>query len=54
MTDTNERVRELQREYLRAWRKKNPDKVKQYSRTYWERKAARVEQTEEIDAENKI
>lgn len=26
-------------EYLREWRKKNKDKVKQYNQSYWERKA---------------
>lgn len=33
------------REYLRAWRKANPDKVKRYSETFWERKVA-AQQTE--------
>ena len=32
-------AKELQREYLRSWRKRNPDKVKAYNRSYWERKA---------------
>lgn len=31
--------KDLQREYLRAWRKRNPEKVKQYNREYWQRKA---------------
>ena len=28
-----------QREYARAWRRKNPDKVREINRRYWERKA---------------
>jgi len=31
-------ARELQRDYLREWRRKNPEKVKQYNRDYWLRK----------------
>ena len=32
-------ARELQREYLRTWRKNNKDKVKSYNEAYWARKA---------------
>ena len=35
-------AKEMRRQYLREWRKKNPDKVKQYNREYWERKAAQM------------
>ena len=34
-----QRALELRREYLRKWRAANKDKVKEYNRTYWERKA---------------
>lgn len=30
---------EMRREYLRNWRAANKDKVKEYNRTYWEKKA---------------
>lgn len=30
---------EARREYYRDWRAANKDKVKQYNRSYWERKA---------------
>lgn len=30
---------EMRREYLREWRAANKDKVKEYNRSYWERKA---------------
>ena len=36
-----ELAREKQREYQREWRKKNPDKVKEYNKSYWERRALR-------------
>ena len=32
-------AREKQREYLREWRKKNPDKVREYNKRYWKKKA---------------
>lgn len=31
---------EARKEYYKNWRAKNSDKVKQYNRRYWERKAA--------------
>ena len=34
-----ELARELQREYLRLWRKRNPDKIKEYNERYWRKKA---------------
>ena len=33
-------AREAQRAYYREWRKKNPDKVREKNRRYWEKKAA--------------
>jgi len=46
---------EMRRKYLREWRKKNPEKVRQYNREYWQRKAAKTNQdvdgTEEGDAD---
>ena len=32
-------AKQKQREYTNQWRKKNPDKVRQYRVNYWERKA---------------
>ncbi len=34
-----ELAREKQREYLREWRRNNPDKVKEYNKRYWRKKA---------------
>ena len=33
-------AREARRDYLMQWRKNNPDKVREYNRRYWERRAA--------------
>ena len=32
-------AKELRRLYAKAWRAKNPDKVRENNRRYWERKA---------------
>ncbi len=40
-------ARDAQREYLKAWRKKNPQKVRAYNAAYWERKAAQKKLAEE-------
>lgn len=39
MLEMEERARELQRQYLREWRKKNKDKMQQYRKNYWLKKA---------------
>ncbi len=36
-----ERAREERREYFRQWRAKNPDKVRENNRRYWEKRAAK-------------
>lgn len=44
----NEKVsdaaRMAQREYARQWRRKNPDKVREKNRRYWERKAKQLQE----------
>lgn len=42
-----ERAREERREYYRQWRAKNPDKVKENNRRYWEKRAAKKDQAEQ-------
>ena len=39
--DLTARAKEMQREYVREWRRKNKDKVRAYNETYWRRKAER-------------
>ena len=41
-----ERAREERREYFRQWRAKNPDKVRENNRRYWEKRAAQKAQAE--------
>ncbi|MCR4606698.1 MAG: hypothetical protein K5771_03120 [Oscillospiraceae bacterium] len=36
MTEISNAARELRNAYYRAWRKRNPDKVKENNRRYWE------------------
>ena len=36
-------AKELQREYYRNWRKRNPDKVREKNRRYLERKAEKMQ-----------
>ena len=36
-----EHAKELQREALNKWRKAHPDRVKEYNKRYWLKKAAR-------------
>ena len=40
MTDE---ARAAQRAYLAAWRKKNPEKVREQNRRYWEKKAKQMQ-----------
>lgn len=34
-------IKDLRNKYNREWRAKNKDKVKQYNKSYWERRAER-------------
>lgn len=50
---------EIRRDYLRDWRKRNPDKVKQYNRKYWQNKAEQRSNELEVrgvfkNAENEV
>lgn len=37
----DERAAALRRQYIREWRKRNPEKVRQYNQDYWIRRAER-------------
>ena len=43
MVDVDERAKELQREYLREWRKRNKEKMRVYRENYWLKKAQQEE-----------
>jgi hypothetical protein len=38
---------EARRAYKRKWAKQNPEKIRQYQQTYWNRKAAQAEREAE-------
>jgi hypothetical protein len=40
----NPKAREADRLYHREWRRRNPEKVKEYQRLYWERRAEKLNQ----------
>ena len=44
MKDYRERKQHKLNEYLRVWRKKNPEKVQQYNIRYWEKKARELKE----------
>lgn len=46
MASMTDEARAARAEYMRRWREKNPDKVREYDRRRWERAAIR-EQGEE-------
>lgn len=39
MEPLSDKARKLRNEYIKNWRKKNPDKVKQHNANYWMKKA---------------
>jgi len=39
MENLSEKARKLRNEAMRKWKKRNPDKVRQYQLNYWEKKA---------------
>ena len=43
MKDNKSVAAELRRKYHREWRKKNKDKVAEYNRNYWMKKAEELE-----------
>ena len=51
MNSSKDLARELERQYLREWRAKNKDKMRQYRQNYWARKAALVQQ--EMEEQNR-
>ena len=38
--ELSDKAKELRNAYQRAYRRKNPDKLREYNRKYWEKKAA--------------
>jgi len=46
---TEDLAKEIRRKYMREWRKKNPEKVREYNRKHWERKAEQLQQEDQED-----
>lgn len=46
-----EKAKEERREYYRQWRAKNPDKVRENNRRYWEKRAAKKAEDEKEAAQ---
>lgn len=46
-----ELIKKAKNQYVREWRKKNRDKVKQYNDRYWEKKAEELLKAEEQQSE---
>lgn len=47
-----EAARAARAAYLREWRKRNPDKQREYTRRSWERKAEQIQQQIQPDVQN--
>ncbi|MBR6208908.1 MAG: phosphatase [Oscillospiraceae bacterium] len=43
---------ELRRKYLKEWRKQHPEKVREYNRRYWERKAQKATSSEKAQTKS--
>jgi len=44
----NEAAKAARRAYKKKWQQENPDKVKEYQRRYWEKKAAEAQEPQQI------
>ena len=42
-------AREARNAYQRAWRAKNPDRVREINNRYWEKKAQELQKREDVD-----
>lgn len=45
MAEMTDAAREAQRAYMREWRKKNPDRVREKNKRYWEKRAQRQQES---------
>lgn len=43
MAEMTNAAREAQRIYMREWRKKNPERVREKNKRYWEKKAQQLQ-----------
>lgn len=52
--DMEELKREARREYIREWRRRNPEKVQAAQERYWAKKAAEIAAKREKQPENGV
>ena len=45
----SDQARAVRREYARAWRAQNKDRVRDCNRRYWEKKAKQMKENDDID-----
>jgi len=50
--ELSEKAKQMRNAYARQWKSKNPEKVREYNRRYWERKAAMFTPNEQPDEQN--
>jgi NADH pyrophosphatase NudC (nudix superfamily) len=48
MADLSEKAKALRSKHQREWRRRNPERIRQYNATYWERRAAKEAEAERI------
>lgn len=49
MNVKSEEARKAQAEYMREYRRRNPDKIREANRRYWEKKAKKQEAAKDAD-----
>lgn len=45
MAEMTDAAREAQRAYMREWRKKNPERVREKNKRYWEKRAQQLQES---------
>lgn len=41
VTNMSEKAKAMRRAYIKAWRQNHPDRVREHTRKYWEKRAAK-------------
>lgn len=51
-TDLQEKARQLRNAYMREYRKRNPEKIKEINKRYWIKRASLLDKAEKESAHN--
>lgn len=54
MAEMSEEAKAMRRAYIKAWKKNHPDRVKEHTRKYWEKKAAEAERLAQAADEDAV